>query len=1035
MMMMVLMVVVFMSCSVLLVEGQTCAANKKYPNSYTHCVGLTCGGTTPMIFRIISSSSLTSSSSSTSEEIVLRGDLPLTVGCTCDPLVDIGARFTQCDNSTNTKSAFYFYKPPAVCTGYELPTPISGLPCDLVCEEGTRLDVNSKKCLHCEPGSYAHSGELSMISWTSTGLDLDTNTESPVFPPQMRSYCSNYAWSSACSPWQPRGDYVDSGNNRGKNFAKNYLEFYVEISQLAVDSGNASVSFEYQVDAEQFYDFFFFGIDSTQDFLMRADQQLTWKKQTFKFNKAGFHTLIWAYIKDSSKDEGEDRAKVRNIVINGSVDKEVVLRCELCPKGSASDGTVPCQKCQPGTYADEEGLDQCKPCAPGKTSFSGSTDCFLADIPCTSADYSYRYGSTCENDLRTMEYFWVSPIICNASNPDSAPLPALSNTKCSETLKCPLGMKKSIQGNIQSCVYCEPGSFNDHDNRNNNETETDTQLRSIQHAETECEACQTNEASKYKVVHIYDVVAGISSPYVSSCTGECMSAIGWRDLGAVGLDSGTSNGKSVAKVLFQNMPTVSMEEDVTPYFSTRLFLSCPANSGNRVDFLIDGVVRKSVFCGGCIPFEQDENEIEEDWMTVDVPLTLTERKKLPLTFEVYFVSVNPVSTVNDTYNCDRAVISKVSLYGVANQGGAVVCKTCAGGKYPLLDECKDCAAGSYSPPGSASCGICNANQFSYNASDRCYDCGEGQTSAKGSQACSWKGQVCENTHNVGGADKTFNMNKFSELLGGARFYNPTILDASFYFDICKNPSSVNLRSNIFNFQEQELYDLIKPLNSMMEVGEYASVCPANSYACIRYRNGQVVDFGNSLSMTPILDSHNVGVNITLRNYQNVCYNNVTGRDGPSMISVIAMCTTDSATESSLADSPRIVATDDSRCNFRLETLSIHGCPLCTESNFNRLEGECSSETKTRTIRYARKEGLVNKCARGDGDLTNVVKTEACEPLSITAPYWIVAIVLVVGLVIVIGISIVAVFLYFKYRSMAKKYYSQIRDDDTTNQTL
>ena len=813
-------------------------------------------------------------------------------------------------------------------------------------------------------------------------------------------------------------------------------EYLVEISEWSVANQSASVSFEYQVDAERYYDFFYFSMDGSTDYLLRADQQLTWAKVSFQFKTAGFHTLQWFYVKDSSKDEGEDRAKIRKITVTGAVDKEVVLRCEQCPKGTYSDGTVPCAECAPGTYADEAGLTTCKICPPGKISFSGATECFLADVACIESDYSYKYSSDCDNGSRTKQYFWIEPKSCNESRNDSVQLPPDEIVSCNDTLKCSTGMKKTIVGSSQTCTYCEPGSFNDHGNYDSVAT------RSLSHSETECEACKVNEASRVNIVHLYDVLGGVFTPYTSKCTGECISSIGWRDIGAVGLDSGVGNGKSVASLFFEdNLPSVSLDDDISPYFRVRLFLSCPSGSANRVDFLVDGISRKSIFCSGCQAFDQNNG-----WQTVDVPLTMTERKKKPLTFTIMFVSTDAMSSRNESFYCDRAVVSTVSLFGVVGSGGAVVCETCKGGYYPKLDQCLECSAGTYSIAASATCETCMAKQFSYNASEQCYNCGSGQTSTPGSALCSWIDQdVCALNGTVSNADRRFEFNKLGQLLADSRFFTTTLMDAVFYFDICKGRNTNQPRTlrsfqnNIFSLQDLQLLTMngLLGMSSSQDISE--SVCPPSSLACIRYRNGQVVDMGNSISLETIYNTNssvnNVGIGMTLTNYQNVCFNNVTQQDGPSTVKVIAMCSTDSSSASSLSDSPRIRATDATQCNFVLETLSIYGCPLCQGlQDFNRLEGECNKDTRTRSIRFVKKEGLEHKCARGD-DLTNTVLSEVCEPNSINTPYWIIGVVIGVGLVILVAISLVAGFLFYKYRDISKKYNQLQEEDTTTNSQL
>ena len=78
----------------------------------------------------------------------------------------------------------------------------------------------------------------------------------------MHTYCAKmYSWLNDCAPWQPRGDYIDSGDNTNRPYSKNNLEYYVEISTLAVNKSLASVTFDYMVDAEKYFDFFIFSID------------------------------------------------------------------------------------------------------------------------------------------------------------------------------------------------------------------------------------------------------------------------------------------------------------------------------------------------------------------------------------------------------------------------------------------------------------------------------------------------------------------------------------------------------------------------------------------------------------------------------------------------------------------------------------------------------------------------------------------------------------------------------------------------------
>ena len=81
---------------------------------------------------------------------------------------------------------------------------------------------------------------------------------------------------------------------------------------IDVDVSDSSVSFWYRVDSEEDYDFLQFYIDD--ELVLNTSDKPVWT--LFKTAlAAGRHTLTWRYLKDSSDDEGADKAWVDNIII------------------------------------------------------------------------------------------------------------------------------------------------------------------------------------------------------------------------------------------------------------------------------------------------------------------------------------------------------------------------------------------------------------------------------------------------------------------------------------------------------------------------------------------------------------------------------------------------------------------------------------------------------------------------------------------------------------------------------------------------
>ncbi len=136
----------------------------------------------------------------------------------------------------------------------------------------------------------------------------------PVSPNATTETCTYPLGSCATWTYNSTIGAYDSGNNVGNQSINNELKFLINIPigyYLTID-------FQYMVSSELNYDMLQYQTDNTvqQSF---SGNQLTWTtvSYTTKYNWApynpGNHTVVFRYTKDSAREQGQDRAWVRNI--------------------------------------------------------------------------------------------------------------------------------------------------------------------------------------------------------------------------------------------------------------------------------------------------------------------------------------------------------------------------------------------------------------------------------------------------------------------------------------------------------------------------------------------------------------------------------------------------------------------------------------------------------------------------------------------------------------------------------------------------
>ncbi|MBV1880797.1 MAG: thrombospondin type 3 repeat-containing protein [Pseudomonadales bacterium] len=197
-----------------------------------------------------------------------------------------------------------------------------------------------------------------------------------------------------------------------------------------VDVSDSSVSFWYLVDSEEDYDFLQFYIDG--NLVLEASAVYQWTR--FKAAlAAGSHNLTWTYMKDSSDDEGADKAWVDDILIwkdncplvanpdQADIDDDDLG--DLCDDDSDNDGVPDLEDAFPyndaeTTDTDNDGIGNN---SDGDDDGDGLPDVYEALYafldPLSAADASLDQDNDGYSNLR--EYHAVT-------SPDDAAVPALA---------------------------------------------------------------------------------------------------------------------------------------------------------------------------------------------------------------------------------------------------------------------------------------------------------------------------------------------------------------------------------------------------------------------------------------------------------------------------------------------------------------------------------------------------------------------------------------------------------------------------------
>jgi len=340
---------------------------------------------------------------------------------------------------------------------------------------------------------------------------------------------------------------------------------------------------------------------------------------------------------------------------------------------------------------------------------------------------------------------------------------------------------------------------------------------------------------------------------------------------------------------------------------------------------------------------------------------------------------------NDTTVCDRALISSISISGVASGvGGSPSCQTCPPGtssNAPKSSVCQPCDAGMTSLSGSTSCEACPAGTFSDRPAFPCLNCGN------------------STVPNIDSTECEYNCNQI-QVVGSAHNYSLEAIQ-SWIFNF--GPTGTN------NEQQATLQGTFCGYNPFCID---AHSVPLHTYACNDSNTLLPIELAKTISFldekdgkgfTTLLQNELLGCATVIRM---VC-DPMAGNGAPAYDSSMYPTNYQNSYYQYFLDT----------CKVFLTWRSVYGCALCQSSDFGYYDSDCIGGSAVRTF--------YQKSNCNGGETLPPKMTIACVENVILTKGAIAGIIISV-LILIIAASAVGVHFWWKHKKLYSQY-SQLKN--------
>ncbi|XP_053318278.1 endosome/lysosome-associated apoptosis and autophagy regulator family member 2 isoform X1 [Spea bombifrons] len=818
--------------------------------------------------------------------------------------------YTECD-STGSRWRVAVPNEGKTCVG--LPDPVKGKECTFSCASGEFLDIKTQLCSPCPSGRYSLGTGIKFDEWdtmphgfSNLATFMETATGFSV------NSCDN-------SSWIPRGNYIES--NRDDCTVS--LIYAVHLKKAG------SVSFDYQyLDNNIFFEFFIQNdqcqeTTSSSDKWVKLSENSDWMHHSVSL-KSGTNILYWRTTGILMGSKAVKPVLIKNITIEGVA---YTSECFPCKPGTFSDapGSSDCKICPRNTYS-QRGAAECIKCNTEKQySDEGSSKC-IDRPPCTSKDL-FQIHTPCDSEGKTqIMYKWIEPKICREDVPESIKLPA--------------------SGKKENCPPCNPGFYS-----NGTSACSPCALGTYSNGIQECKPCPAGTEPvlgfEYKWWNI--LPANMKTSCFNVGNSKCDGMNGWEVAGDH-VQSGAGGSDNDYLLLNLHISGFKPPNSVTGANGAEL---------GRITFVFETICSADCVLYFMLDVNRKTTSVAESWGGSREKQSYTHI----ITKNATYMFTWAFQRTNQVLESRRFVNDVVKIYSItatnAVDGVASSCRACALGSQQLsTSSCVPCPAGHFIDKESNMCKECPPNTYlsphQVYGKEACIPCGPGSRSNKDHSACY---SDCFLSHVSENQTLTYNFNNLSSvgtLINGPSFTSKgTKYFHVFNISLCGNQGEkmAVCTDNITDVTAKDMEGESEDYSNFVKTFVCQStIIPSDSKGFRTALSSQSVSLADEF-LGATVNTTLMGISIKPNAFPapqkipdvNFFYKSsaATSSCEKGRATVISMrCNPTIPGQGEISVPRECPAGTCDGCSFFFLWETVEACPLCTENDYQKIEGAC-----------------------------------------------------------------------------------------------
>ncbi|KAM4677729.1 endosome/lysosome-associated apoptosis and autophagy regulator family member 2 [Discoglossus pictus] len=826
--------------------------------------------------------------------------------------LDYHFEYTECD-STGSRWRVAVLNNGHVCEG--LPDPVKGKECTFSCASGEFLEMKTQLCSKCAAGTYSLGTGIKFDEWSNMPPGFSNVA---TFMETTADFSGSRPDSCDNSSWIPRGNYIES--NRDDCTVS--LIYAVHLKKAG------SVSFEYQyLDNNIFFEFFIQNdqcqeTSSSSEKWVKLSDNGDWMLHTVNL-KSGTNILYW---------------RTTGILLGSKVVKPVLIK-NITIEGVAY--TSECSLCKPGTYSDEPGSSFCSICPRNTYSNRGVKECIKCDVatqysdegsskcydrlPCTYKDL-FQIHTPCDSEGKTqIMYKWIEPKICREDLPKSIKLPESGQKE-----DCPPCNPGFYSNGTSACSPCPLGTFTD----------------GIQ----VCQKCPAGTEPvlgfEYKWWNI--LPANMKTSCFNVGNSKCDGMNGWEVAGDH-VQSGAGGSDNDYLILNLHIPGFKPPTSVTGATGAEI---------GRITFVFESICSTDCVLYFMVDVNRKTTSVVESWSGKRDKQSYTHIISKNATY-MFTWAFQRTTQEQDSRHFVNDIVKIYSITASnALDGVASSCRACAMGPQQFGSSCVPCPAGHFIEKESNKCKECPPNTYlsphQVYGKEACIPCGPGSRSNKDHTSC-YSDCFLSYMHENQSLSYNFsNLSSVASLLNGPSFTSKgTKYYHLFNISLCGNGGEkmAVCTDNITDVTVKDMEEESEDYTNLVKTFVCQStIIPSDSKAFRTALASQSVSLADtflgvttSTSLGGISSKPELFSSPTQIPDVNFFYksSSATSSCDKGRATVISMrCNPTKPGQGDISVPRMCPAGTCDGCNFYFLWETAEACPLCTENDYQKIEGAC-----------------------------------------------------------------------------------------------